>query len=80
MFSAILQGIMTTTQHFFNQAKAQKRKKLAVLIDPDKVDNERLKNLSDKINTAGVDMILVGGSLMIHHNFGNQNKLINGLQ
>jgi phosphoglycerol geranylgeranyltransferase len=62
---------MTTTQHFFNQTRAQKRKKLAVLIDPDKVDDKRLKNLSDKINTAGVDMVLVGGSLMIHHNFEN---------
>jgi len=40
------------------------RKQLAVLIDPDKSGQERLHHLADSCNTAAVDFIFVGGSLM----------------
>ncbi len=39
-------------------------KQLAVLIDPDKVDEVRLKNIVDQCVDADVDLILVGGSLL----------------
>jgi len=62
---------MTVIQNLFTQSKAQRRKKLAVLIDPDKVSNADLQSISEKINTAKVDLVFVGGSLMVHHNFEN---------
>jgi putative glycerol-1-phosphate prenyltransferase len=62
---------MAVIQSLFTQSSAQKQKKLAVLIDPDKVNDADLQNISEKINAAKVDFVFVGGSLMVHHNFEN---------
>lgn len=62
---------MTKTQNILELSNSKFKKKLAVLIDPDKVDDFILSGLSEKINAANVDFIFVGGSLMIHQNFEN---------
>ena len=43
-------------------AKANKRKLLAILIDPDKVELKNVKNIIAKINASPATHILVGGS------------------
>lgn len=46
------------------EKKQKKQKQLAVLIDPDSVDENQLINLCNLCNQAKVDLILVGGSLI----------------
>ncbi len=41
------------------------KKKIAVLIDPDKNDAASLQRITDICNSSGVDLILTGGSLVI---------------
>lgn len=50
---------------FLCEKKAIGRKSFAVLIDPDKVDNEKMHRLLDLAHAAKVDYFLVGGSLVI---------------
>jgi len=45
------------------------RTKLAVLIDPDNQTEDSLMGLSEKINKARVDVILVGGSILLDNHF-----------
>jgi phosphoglycerol geranylgeranyltransferase len=45
------------------------RTKLGVLIDPDNQTEDSLIHLSEKINKAKVDVILVGGSLLLDNHF-----------
>ncbi|WP_216820637.1 phosphoglycerol geranylgeranyltransferase [Cnuella takakiae] len=45
--------------------KAQRRKALAVLVDPDKADETHLSRLVELAVTAGVDYFFVGGSLLL---------------
>jgi phosphoglycerol geranylgeranyltransferase len=40
------------------------RKRLAVLIDPDTLDDRRLPRLCENLRSSGVDLILFGGSLV----------------
>ena len=47
------------------ERKANGRKSFAVLIDPDKVDNEKMHRLLELAHAAQVDYFLVGGSLVI---------------
>ena len=47
------------------QSKLRNKKSFAVLIDPDKVNNQSLKNLINLSIAASVDYFLVGGSLLI---------------
>ena len=47
------------------ERKANGRKSFAVLIDPDKVDNEKMHRLLELAHAAKVDYFLVGGSLVI---------------
>lgn len=47
----------------------QGKKKLAILLDPDKLDKESIFDCIYKASDAGVDYIFVGGSLMITNNF-----------
>lgn len=54
-------GIYTHIQ----EQKQAKRKSFAVLIDPDKVQPDKLENLTILANDAGVDYFLVGGSLVV---------------
>jgi phosphoglycerol geranylgeranyltransferase len=51
-------------KHIQDQKQA-KRKSFAVLIDPDKVQPDKLENLTILANDAGVDYFLVGGSLVV---------------
>lgn len=44
--------------------RAAGRKRLAVLIDPDRVDERRLPHLCEALRTSGVDFLLFGGSLV----------------
>lgn len=60
---------MANIQKYINQSVSSGKKQLAVLIDPDKVDDQNIASLIGKINEAKVDLIFVGGSLMIRNNF-----------
>lgn len=44
------------------QAKAEKRKLLAILLDPDKVELSKVGNLIEKINQSPATHIFIGGS------------------
>ncbi|MBS1752166.1 MAG: geranylgeranylglyceryl/heptaprenylglyceryl phosphate synthase [Bacteroidetes bacterium] len=57
MTNRIYQGIVTK--------KKEGKKSLAVLIDPDKVDEQKISELMILTNEAKVDYLLVGGSLVI---------------
>ena len=50
------------------KSKADSKKQFAILIDPDKFDNTDLIDLAE---TANVDFIMIGGSLIINNNFEN---------
>lgn len=43
------------------------RKLLAILLDPDKMDTEMIKDMIPKINESRVDFIFVGGSTVAEH-------------
>jgi phosphoglycerol geranylgeranyltransferase len=49
----------------FKEARTNNKKLLAILIDPDKFNDE---NIIEVINTQQVDFVLVGGSLITHGN------------
>jgi putative glycerol-1-phosphate prenyltransferase len=49
----------------FKEARSNNKKLLAILIDPDKFNDE---NIIDVINTQQVDFVLVGGSLITQGN------------
>lgn len=54
---------MSVLPHF-NALKAGNRRSLAVLVDPDSVQEDALRALVHKANAADVDFFFVGGSLM----------------
>lgn len=56
---------MTIQKTVINNILLGKGKKFCVLIDPDKHDNNSLRFLIDKCNKAGVDFLMVGGSLLL---------------
>lgn len=47
--------------------KQDGRHAFAVLIDPDKIDAHDMEKLALRCNDAGVDFLLVGGSLVLQH-------------
>ncbi len=47
------------------QAHSEKRKQLAVLIDPDTPNDAELEAIIEQINSAKADLIFLGGSLLI---------------
>lgn len=51
-------------------------KMLSVLIDPDKVDQKSLRQLTDNMNRSRVDMIFIGGSLLVNDQFGMVCKFL----
>jgi phosphoglycerol geranylgeranyltransferase len=51
--------------HSLTERKRQGKKSFAVLIDPDKVDNNNIKHLVELAVAARVDYFLVGGSLVV---------------
>lgn len=65
-------------QHFVKN-KQQGQKSLAVLIDPDKVDNLKVEQLVSLAIDAKVDYFLVGGSLIISNNLDEVIQQIKSL-
>jgi putative glycerol-1-phosphate prenyltransferase len=47
------------------ESKTQKKKSFAVLVDPDKTSLSKADDLIDRCTSAGVDLIFVGGSLVV---------------
>ncbi len=60
---------MSKLQEHINAQATKGKKLLAVLIDPDKVDPNDLSSIISKINDVKVDLVFVGGSLMLHNQF-----------
>lgn len=52
------------------------RARLAVLIDPDNQTPDSLRSMTDRINSARVDMVLVGGSLLLEDRFEETVRLL----
>ncbi|MBS1595934.1 MAG: geranylgeranylglyceryl/heptaprenylglyceryl phosphate synthase [Bacteroidetes bacterium] len=52
------------------------RSQLAVLIDPDNQTRDSLRDMTDRINSARVDMVLVGGSLLLEDRFEETIRLL----
>ncbi|HRP55066.1 geranylgeranylglyceryl/heptaprenylglyceryl phosphate synthase [Agriterribacter sp.] len=52
------------------------RKSFAVLIDPDKVDEQKIAELSELTTEANVDYLLVGGSLVISNHLDEVVKQV----
>ena len=51
--------------HKIKESSRLNRKLLAVLIDPDTPDKDELKKITEQINEAKVDLIFIGGSLLV---------------
>ncbi len=49
----------------YNSISERKRKKIAILIDPDKNSQARLEKILSNCNEANIDFIFVGGSLVV---------------
>ena len=56
--------------------KKQQSKSFAVLVDPDKIRQEQVGYLLDQCNKASVDLILVGGSLVVSNEMESLVSLI----
>ncbi len=59
-----------------NQCKQQQKKLLAVLIDPDSTNEQKLQEICERCNAVGADLILVGGSLITNGFWESSIKLI----
>ncbi len=55
----------TSILHKIYQAKAENRRQLAVLIDPDTPDDTLLGKIVEQVNQSGADLIFLGGSLLV---------------
>ena len=58
--------------------KSLGRKSFAVLVDPDKVDREKIRRLCSSISEAKVDYMLVGGSLVVTNHLDEVMRQIKG--
>jgi len=54
-----------------NEMAQAKQKAFALLIDPDSVHLDQLKNLAEKCNKAKVDHLFIGGSLMVSNHLAD---------
>lgn len=66
---------MSVFQTLLNRLASQKANYL-VLIDPDRKNDERLEELVAGVNAAGVDAVLVGGSLIMDGGFERRVQTI----
>lgn len=55
----------TSILHKMYKARAEKRKQLAVLIDPDTPDTALLTQIVEQVNSSNADLIFLGGSLLV---------------
>lgn len=69
---------MKTYNYILDKIKNQKAC-FTILIDPDKVNKTNVSKFIAKCNTAKVDLIFVGGSLMLDTEFDQTIKLIKSL-
>ena len=60
----------------YNRLSDISKKKFAVLIDPDKPNNEQIIDIVEKSKKVGVDFFFVGGSLLTTDSLDNCIKLI----
>ena len=60
----------------YEKFQDKSRKKIAVLIDPDKPSDEQMMSIIEKANAAGVDFFFVGGSLLVTDSLDHCIKLI----
>jgi len=49
---------------FYEELKDRSRKRIALLVDPDRYDDESLDGLIERINIHPPDLLLVGGSIL----------------
>lgn len=54
-----------TILHIIQAAKSQQKKLVALLIDPDTPDQNQLLEIVNQANKANVDLIFMGGSLLV---------------
>jgi phosphoglycerol geranylgeranyltransferase len=59
---------MSAILHKIKALKAEGKKGFAVLVDPDKLTLSELPAFASKINSAGIDFVLVGGSILMNEN------------
>lgn len=57
--------MLNSIYHSLTEGKRQNRKAFAVLIDPDKVNEQYMDQLINLVISAKVDYLLVGGSLVV---------------
>src|SRR5688500_12062890 len=57
-----------TILSILNEKKKSRKKSLALLIDPDKTENDSLLDVIDKSEKAKVDFFFIGGSLITNGN------------
>lgn len=67
---------MTNIYSYIRQAKLRKKKLLAVLLDPDKLDPNQLPFIVSKINASPATHILIGGSLVLKDVIHEQIRII----
>ncbi len=53
------------------QKKSDGLKQFAILVDPDKINNEQIERLCTAATASGVDYIFVGGSLITNNSLAN---------
>lgn len=70
---------MSGIQAHIEKSRQEGKKLLAVLIDPDKVRPEDLAEMAENMKHSAVDLILVGGSLMVHDHFGSTIRTLKEL-
>jgi len=58
---------MTTIYQTIVEAKAKKRKLLAVLLDPDKIKWDTFSVLIERINESPATHVFVGGSIVVNN-------------
>ena len=62
--------------NFLLDKKSKKQKCFALLIDPDKLDSKSIPSFISKCINNGVDIILIGGSLIAQTDFEEKVRLI----
>ncbi len=67
---------MNLFQQQVTTAKKQGLKQTAILIDPDKVDQDSFADFIEKVNESNIDYIFVGGSLLMDNCLSNVISII----
>ena len=67
--------ILKRIYHSLTEKKQQGKKSFAVLIDPDKVNDDNMEQLVELATRSKVDYFLVGGSLVISNYLDENRKM-----